>query len=95
MRDTTPQATRASDSPYSRAYVLYAIGLVFLVSVFNVVDRYILSILAPGIQADLALSDMQMGLLLGPSFSTGHFLAVLPDVDALDAIIVNEVVAMI
>jgi len=78
MRDPTPQATRASDSPYSRTYVLYAIGLVFLVSVFNVVDRYILSILAPGIQADLTLSDTQMGLLLGPSFSTVHFLAVLP-----------------
>ena len=58
--------------------MLYAIGLVFLVSVFNVVDRYILSVLAPGIKVDLSLSDTQMGLLLGPSFSIVHFLAVLP-----------------
>lgn len=63
---------------YSRRYVFYAIAVVFLVSVFNVVDRYILSVLAPGIQQDLALSDTDMGLLLGPSFSIVHFLAVLP-----------------
>jgi MFS family permease len=67
-----------SDSTYSKAYVVYAIGLVFLVSVFNVIDRYILSVLAPGIKDDLGLSDTQMGLLLGPSFSVVHFLAVLP-----------------
>lgn len=62
----------------SRAYVLYAIALVFLVSVFNVVDRYILSVLAPQIQTDMGLSDTQIGLLLGPSFSVVHFAAVLP-----------------
>ena len=70
---------RRDDSDrYSRRYVLYAISIVFLVSVFNVIDRYILSVLAPGIQRDLTLSDTQMGLLLGPSFSVVHFLAVLP-----------------
>jgi MFS family permease len=58
--------------------VLYAIGLVFAVSVLNVVDRYILSILADDIKSDLGLSDTQMGLLLGPSFSVIHFVAVLP-----------------
>ena len=78
MRDPKPQSPSPKDSPFSRAYVLYAIGLIFFVSVFNVVDRYILSILAPGIQKDLSLSDTQMGLLLGPSFSAVHFLAVLP-----------------
>ena len=63
---------------YSRPYVLYAIAVLFLVSVFNVVDRFVLSILAGSIQQDLSLSDTQMGLLLGPSFSIVHFLAVLP-----------------
>ena len=70
--------TPSPPANYSRPYVLYAIVLVFLISVFNVVDRYILSMLAPDIQRDLALSDTQMGLLLGPSFSIVHFLAVLP-----------------
>lgn len=63
---------------YSNQYIFYAITLIFLVAVFNVVDRYILSILAPAIKAELELSDTQMGLLLGPSFSVIHFLFVLP-----------------
>ena len=45
---------------------------------FNTVDRFIISVLAPMVQADMALSDTQMGLLLGPSFSVVHFLAVIP-----------------
>ncbi|MBB85542.1 MAG: MFS transporter [Deltaproteobacteria bacterium] len=68
----------SKQADYSRPYVLYAIFVVFLVSVFNVVDRYILSILASDIKRDLGLSDTQMGLLLGPSFSVVHFIAVLP-----------------
>ncbi len=71
MSDTAPSVT-------SRPYVLYAIAVVFLVSVLNVVDRHILNVLAPVIQEDLQLSDTQMGVLLGPSFSVVHFAAVLP-----------------
>ena len=82
------------DSPYSRRYVLYAIGLVFLVSIFNVVDRYILSILASGIQEDLDLNDAQMGWLLGPSFSVVHFLAVLPAAWMADRYARRSVVAI-
>jgi len=70
--------TSATSPEYSRPYVIYTIGIVFLVSIFNVVDRYILSVLAPSIQEDLALSDAQLGILLGPSFSVVHFAAVLP-----------------
>ncbi len=73
---TPPPDSRPS--PHSRGYVLWAIFVIFLVCVFNVVDRYILSVLAPMIKADLDLSDSQMGWLLGPSFSVVHFLAVLP-----------------
>jgi MFS family permease len=68
----------AAPAPYSTLYVSYSIALIFLVSVFNVVDRYILSVLAPAIKEDLALDDTTMGLLLGPSFSVVHFLAILP-----------------
>ena len=76
--DAVTHSDPFDSSAYSKTYVLYAIALVFLVSVFNVIDRYILSVLAPGIKNDLGLSDTQMGLLLGPSFSVVHFLAVLP-----------------
>ena len=68
----------SSSERYSRAYVFYATFVIFLVCVFNVVDRYILSVLAPMMKEDLGLSDSQMGWLLGPSFSVVHFLFVLP-----------------
>lgn len=69
---------RAPEGPYSTGYVWYAMAIVFLVSVFNVVDRTIVSVLVPGIQADLGLGDDDMGFLMGPAFAIVHFLAVLP-----------------
>lgn len=69
--------SRASE-PYSRAYVGYAMGIVLLVAIFNVVDRTIVAMLVPGIKADLGLGDTQIGILLGPSFAVVHLLAVLP-----------------
>jgi MFS family permease len=63
---------------YSKAYVWYAMGVVLLVAMFNVIDRTIVSMLVPGIKADLSLDDQQIGILLGPSFAVVHFLAVLP-----------------
>ena len=36
MRDPKPQSSSPKDSPFSRAYVLYAIGLIFFVSVFSI-----------------------------------------------------------
>jgi len=52
--------------------------VVFLVAVFNVVDRMVVSILATSIERDLGLSDAQLGWLLGPSFAIVHFVAILP-----------------
>jgi MFS family permease len=71
----------AAAPPFSRGYVRYAIGVVFLVSVFNVIDRTVIAILIPGpngIQHELGLSDIDVGWLTGPAFSVVHFLAVLP-----------------
>ena len=45
------------------------LGMLLLVYIFNFVDRQILSILAAPIQADLDLSDSQMGLLGGFAFA--------------------------
>ena len=67
---------RAVTAPtYSRAYLRYALGLMFVVYVVNFVDRQILSILLPGIKADLQLTDGQLGLLSGTAF--GLFYATL------------------
>ena len=38
----------ASAPPFSRGYIRYAIGVIFLVSVFNVIDRTVISMLMPG-----------------------------------------------
>ncbi|MFC7292792.1 MFS transporter [Hirschia litorea] len=49
-----------------------------LAYVLSFVDRYILSLLAEPIKADLNLSDTQMGLLLGPAFAIFYALVGLP-----------------
>lgn len=43
--------------------------LLFLVSFFNYMDRYMLAVLLPGIKADLNLSDTQIGLITGVAFT--------------------------
>lgn len=47
----------------------YALFVLFLVSMFNYIDRTILSILQVPIKAELGLSDAQMGLLTGLAFA--------------------------
>ncbi|MDZ4777877.1 MAG: MFS transporter [Alphaproteobacteria bacterium] len=49
-----------------RSYVLFALIVVYT---FNFIDRQILGILAIPIQADLGLSDTQLGLMRGVSFA--------------------------
>jgi predicted MFS family arabinose efflux permease len=47
----------------------YALGVLFVVYVFNFIDRSILGILNQAIKEDLALSDTQMGFLGGIAFA--------------------------
>ncbi|MEZ5742451.1 MAG: MFS transporter [Sphingomonadaceae bacterium] len=54
-------------TPASRPNVVLA--MLLLVYIFNFVDRQILAILAAPIQADLGLSDTQLGLLGGIAFA--------------------------
>ena len=60
-----PDADARAPSPPSRGYVDYILFLLFLVSVFNVCDRTIVSVLVEDIKRDLALDDRQMGIVLG------------------------------
>lgn len=46
-----------------------AVVLLFLVSLLNYLDRYVLSVLLPAIKSDLALSDTQLGVLTGVAFT--------------------------
>lgn len=65
-------------SGFSPAYYRYALALIFLVAVFNVCDRTIMAVLVPEIRADLALTDRDLGILMGPAFAVVHIVAGLP-----------------
>lgn len=56
----------AATNPSYRAYVLFALIVVYTI---NFIDRQILGILAIPIQQDLGLTDTQLGLMRGVSFA--------------------------
>jgi MFS family permease len=53
----------------SDGYRRYAIWLLFLVYVFNFLDRQIVTILAEPIKRDLGIADWQLGLMTGTAFA--------------------------
>ncbi|NND82292.1 MAG: MFS transporter [Gammaproteobacteria bacterium] len=65
MPDTAPDQTALP----SRRYRTMVLLLLTLVYGFNFVDRQIVGILAPYIQADLDLTNTQLGLLIGLAFA--------------------------
>src|SRR5688572_26701726 len=71
-------APDSSATSFSDAYVRYALALIFLVAVFNVCDRTIMSVLVPEMRAELGLTDRQLGILMGPAFAAVHVVAGLP-----------------
>jgi MFS family permease len=58
-----------SPPPHSRPYASYVLALLSLSYVVNYLDRYVLSMLAGPIKAELGISDGAMGVLLGPAFA--------------------------
>ncbi len=70
-----PPSPDRPQSPYSPAYLRYALGLLCAVYIVNFVDRQVLSILLQSIKDDLGLTDLQLGLLSGTAF--GLFYATL------------------
>jgi MFS family permease len=64
--------------PESSRYSNYVLGALFVVYIFNFVDRQILSILIQPIKEDLGVSDTLMGLLTGPVFVISYMGAGLP-----------------
>lgn len=64
-------------SPLSRRYVLYALGILFLVNLVNQLDRNILASLLPLIQKEYEVSDQWVGLL-GSSFIWVFMISAVP-----------------
>ena len=62
----------------SRHYVRYVLGLLFVVNVFNFIDRQILAILLEPIKEDLGVSDSAMGFLTGVAFALFYTAAGIP-----------------
>jgi predicted MFS family arabinose efflux permease len=66
-----------SDAP-SKAYRTYVLGVLVVVYTLNFVDRQILAILAKPIQAELKLTDGQLGLMGGLAFALLYSTMALP-----------------
>ncbi len=72
MRTTTPlseDGIPANVQRVSAPYRRYALGVLFLVYVFNFLDRQIVTILAEPIKQDLGIADWQLGLMTGTAFA--------------------------
>ncbi|MGZ3270208.1 MAG: MFS transporter [Croceibacterium sp.] len=70
--EAPPQSTRVSRAGW------YALTLVSLAQGMSLLDRQVLSILAPAIKADLKIGDSELGLLYGTVFSLFYALFSLP-----------------
>ena len=62
----------------SRGYANYVLAILFLVYVFNFIDRQILGILLDDIKADMEVSDTAMGFLIGFAFVLFYTFAGIP-----------------
>lgn len=64
--------TASAAAPGGRAprYAYYALALLILANFFNYLDRHIVAVLAQRMKEDLALTDAQLGFLLGTAFAT-------------------------
>ncbi|MDG0970327.1 MAG: MFS transporter [Porticoccaceae bacterium] len=62
----------------SKSYRKFALVLLTIVYGFNFIDRQIVGILAPFIQADLNLTNTQLGLITGLAFATFYTLVAIP-----------------
>ncbi len=64
-----PDRQRPQAEQFSAGYSRYVLGVLFLVYVFNFIDRQILAILVDPIKEELGASDTQMGFLTGFAFA--------------------------
>ncbi len=62
----------------SRAYARYVLTVLFVVYVFNFIDRQVLAMVIEDVKAEMQLSDTMLGLLLGPAFTLFYTLAGIP-----------------
>jgi predicted MFS family arabinose efflux permease len=86
-------AAAAGAAPRAAGSPRYVLGLLFVVYVFNFVDRQILSILLEPIKRDLGVSDTAMGFLTGWAFAVFYTFAGIPIARYADTGVRRSVIA--
>lgn len=66
------------NEPFSPGYSNYVLGVLFIVYVFNFIDRQVLSVFIGPIKEEFGASDTQMGLLVGFAFALLYTIAGIP-----------------
>ncbi len=72
------RAVSESASVVGGPYAYYVLGVLFVVYIFNFIDRQILAILLQPIKEDLKISDTALGFLTGFAFAVFYTFAGLP-----------------
>ena len=75
-------------------YAYYVLAILFVVYVFNFIDRQILSILLQPIKEDLQVSDTAMGFLTGFAFAVFYAIAGLPLARVADRWVRRSLIAL-
>jgi len=89
-----PTAVQSDPDPRTPWRSWYALGVLFVVYVFNFIDRSILGILNQAIKEDLGLSDTQMGFLGGIAFAIFYTLLGIPIARVADRTVRRNVLAV-
>ena len=104
MPSTSPEETLAQNDPSSPPhdaptevggpYAYYVLAVLFVVYVFNFIDRQILAILLQPIKEDLQVSDTAMGFLTGFAFAVFYAIAGLPLARVADRWVRRSLIAL-
>ncbi len=92
--DKPPSSALVEEDPEGRRYANYVLGVLFLVYVFNFIDRQILSILLEDIKLELGVSDTAMGFLTGIAFALFYTFAGIPIARWADVGVRRSIIAM-
>ena len=78
IQEPPPSGVSAGPVGFASPYSLYVLFMMFVTLTLSYVDRVLVGILAPVIQADLHLSDTALGLLSGTAFAAVYCIAGIP-----------------
>ena len=94
--DQNSPASQPHDAPteVGGPYAYYVLAVLFVVYVFNFIDRQILSILLQPIKEDLQVSDTAMGFLTGFAFAVFYAIAGLPLARVADRWVRRSLIAL-